>query len=125
MFRHKETLKFAAVATAASLAPLVGLAQVGDPNFNYLNSAIQQISALVNNLVPLTIALALLFFIWGLVQFILASGDEEAKTAGKRKIVWGIVALFVIISVWGLVGLLNQLTGVEQGTGFTLPDTGL
>ena len=92
--------------------PAVTFAQNG-PDLSYLENAVIAIGELVLQLIPIVIALGLLFFIWGLVQFILASGDEEAKDAGKRRMVWGVIALFVIISVWGLVGILSDLTGIE------------
>jgi hypothetical protein len=91
----------------------------------YFSSLVTDIGTLIGNLIPVLIALGILFFIWGLVQFIFASGDEAAKDEGKRKMIWGVIALFVIVSVWGLVALLNQLTGVTQGTSFSPVDTGL
>ncbi len=101
--------------------PVVSQAQGVD--FTYLEEALGQVTNLVAQLIPLAIALGLLFFIWGLVQFIAASGSEEAKEEGKRRMVWGIIALFVIVAVWGLVGLLADLSGVELGAVISIPDT--
>jgi len=68
---------------------------------------------LVSNLVKLAIALALLVFFWGLVKFIFKiGGDEKAVAQGRPLMIWGLVALFVIISVWGLVRLLQTELGV-------------
>jgi hypothetical protein len=85
------------------------------PNIDYVDGIVGTLGDFIEQLVPIVIALGVLFFIWGLVQFIFASGDEAAKDEGKRKMIWGVIALFVIVSVWGLVALLNQLTGVDQG----------
>jgi hypothetical protein len=85
------------------------------PDFSYLDDAVTSIGLLVGKLIPILIALGLLFFIWGLVQFIMAGGDDAAKEKGKSHMVWGIIALFVMISVWGIVGLLSEITGVETG----------
>jgi hypothetical protein len=87
-----------------------------DVDSSFFTNAITAIGTLVNLIIPVLIALGVLFFIWGLVQFIFASGDEAAKDEGKRKMIWGVIALFVIVSVWGLVALLNQVTGVNQTT---------
>jgi len=108
---------------ASALLPVAAFAS--GPDLGYVDSAVSEVGELVVQLVPVVIAIGLLLFIWGLVQFIMASGDDEARAVGKRKIIWGIVALFVIVSVWGLVGLLNDLTGVEQGTEFEAPATGI
>lgn len=106
----------------ALLAPYATRAQgLQTADLAYIEDAVNMVQGLVEQLVPLAIAIGLLFFIWGLVQFIASLGDEESKEVGKRRMVWGVMALFVIVSVWGLVGLLNQITGVEQGGDVELP----
>jgi hypothetical protein len=102
-----------------------GVLYAGGPDLSYLTNTVGGIGGLVETAVPVLIALGLLGFIWGLVTFIFSSGNEDAKEEGKRKMIWGIITLFVIVSVWGLVGLLNQVSGVQQGTGFVIPDTNL
>jgi hypothetical protein len=57
-----------------------------------------------------------------MATFIYASGNEDAIEGGKRKMIWGILALFTIVSVWGLVALLVEITGVQQGAQVTVPD---
>ncbi len=93
------------------LLPVIALAQ--DPDLSWFDSAATQVGDLVGVLIPIVIAIGLLFFIWGLVQFIAASGDEGAKEEGKRKMIWGVVALFVMVAVWGLVELLGTLVGTD------------
>lgn len=112
-----------------SLIALTLLTVVGAPvvyaqqsNFTYIYAAIGQASTVISLAVPVLAALALAFFLWGLVVFIYQSDDEQGRAAGKQRMVWGLVALFVIVSVWGLVLLLNQITGIRQGTvGITAP----
>ncbi|MFZ3020334.1 MAG: hypothetical protein WA051_02345 [Minisyncoccia bacterium] len=95
--------------------PAVALAQTA-PNLNYVEQLLSSISRLVNTALPVIVAVALLFFFYGLAKFILASGgDDDAKKAGKHIMVWGIVALFVMVSVWGLVAFLGQALGIQQG----------
>jgi len=98
-----------------SLLPTVAFAQTGPINLQNIRGAIFQVGELINILLPIVVALALLFFFWGLAKFILASGDEEAKDQGKRIMIWGVLALFVMASVWGLVAFFGNLTGVGQG----------
>ena len=105
--------------SAAILLPLVALAQ--SPDLGWFDRAVTEIGDLVDRAIPVVIAIGLLFFIWGIVQYIAASGDEAAKEEGKRKMIWGIVALFVIIAVWGLVQLLFTLTGVSTTASFSAP----
>ena len=66
--------------------------------------------------IPLIFALALAAFIWGVVQFFILNSDEEAKREqGKQFIVWGIVALAVMLSVLGLVRVLGNTFGILPG----------
>jgi hypothetical protein len=65
---------------------------------------INSVGRLVNSLVLLVIALAVLAFFWGLAKFIFnVSGDEKSVEEGKRIMIWGIIALFVMVSVWGII----------------------
>ena len=80
-----------------------------------LANTITQVSALVNTLVPLLLAIAVLLFLWGLVKFIANIGDETARAAGKSLMIWGMIALFVMVSFWGIIGYVQEslgLTGV-------------
>lgn len=67
-----------------------------------LGSLISSVGYLINILLPITFGLALLYFFWGLANFILKSGSGE-REEGKTKMVWGVIALFVMASVWGIV----------------------
>ena len=97
---------------AALFAPAFAFAQ----QLSNVTSLIQSVRNIVDILIPLVAALALLYFFWGLAKFILASGDEEARANGKHIMIWGIVALFVIVSVWGLVRYIGDAIGVQPNS---------
>ncbi|KKS30816.1 MAG: hypothetical protein UV60_C0006G0082 [Parcubacteria group bacterium GW2011_GWA2_43_11] len=64
-------------------------------------------------LVQVGLAVALVVFVWGLMVFIANADNEKERDEGKSRMVWGIVALFMIVSVWGVVALLSDLMGVS------------
>ena len=67
------------------------------------------------SVIPLIFAIAMVTFIWGAVKFFILESDEAAKREqGKQYMLWGIVALAVMISVWGLVGILRSTFGVTN-----------
>lgn len=71
---------------------------------------------LLNAVVPVLIALAVVYFVWGVVTYVISS-DEEAKKTGRDRIIFGIIGLAVIIGLWGLVNLLkNTFQLNNQGT---------
>lgn len=87
--------------------PLSVLAQV---NTTYTGSTgvgglLKWFSGILALIVPILIAVAVVWFIWSVLQFMITTDEEKKKTA-KLGMVWGIVAIFVMVSVWGLVGIL-------------------
>jgi hypothetical protein len=98
---------------AAFALPMLAFAQ--GPQLSNLEQFVRSIGRLINLLLPIVVALALLAFFWGLAQFIFAAGDEEAKKKGKQTMIWGVVALFIMVSVWGLVGFIGSALGIGQG----------
>lgn len=100
------------------------IASAASPTLAYFNGAVTEIGKVVRALIPVLIGLALLLFIWGLVKFIFASGDEKEVAVGKQRMIWGIIALFVIVSVWGLVALLIDITQVDPDATVKAPFTG-
>jgi len=71
------------------------------------------IGGMLRPIVSLLVSAAILVFLWGVFKFIRSDGKE--KETGKQFMVWGLVGIFVMVSVWGLVNIL-------QGT-FNLNDT--
>jgi uncharacterized membrane protein len=62
---------------------------------------------LVNAVVPLLVALAVVGFVYGIIKYFLNPDNEEKRKDGKSFMLWGLVTLFVIVSIWGLVGILS------------------
>ena len=67
------------------------------------------------NIVPVLMALAVLVFFWGIIKFIAQAGDERAVEEGKGFIVYGLVGIFVIMTVWGIVGFMQESLGLGGG----------
>ncbi|MEK7586156.1 MAG: hypothetical protein AAB477_02935 [Patescibacteria group bacterium] len=68
---------------------------------------------IIKSVVPLLFSLAVAGFIWGIIQYYLNPDNEEKRKKGKTYIIWGLVALFVMISMWGLVGVLTNTFGIK------------
>ncbi|MAG12741.1 hypothetical protein CL630_02940 [bacterium] len=79
-------------------------------------------------LIPFLFGIALIGFLWGVAQFVLNADSEDKRRDGKQIMIWGIIGLFVMISVWGLVAVIGGTfgIGVDPGApprlpGHTLP----
>lgn len=66
------------------------------------------VALIIQPLVGLLMALALAFFLYGAAMFILNAGDPEGRKKGRSALIWGLIGLFIMTSVWGI---LNALTG--------------
>lgn len=66
------------------------------------------IALLFNKAIPVLVAIALLVFFWGVSKLILYADNETKRQEGINTIIWGLVALFVIVSVWGIVFVFTE-----------------
>lgn len=92
--------------------PLFASAQAYD-----FRSLVAMFIDMIKTLVPLVVGLTLLYFIWGIFQLV-ASNSEDSRKEAIGVITYGIVSLFVMISVWGLVSIL---TSTFFGGGLVIP----
>ena len=95
----KNVLQKISIVSVGVLVPVVASAQ----NVGGIASLLKSIQYLIGLTIPVLISLGVLAFLWGIVLY-LFKGD---KAEGKMFMVWGIIALFVMTSVWGLVGILR------------------
>lgn len=70
------------------------------------------IIGILNLVVPLVFGIAVIGFLWGGAHLILHADSEEQRTKGRSLLVWGIIALFVMVSVWGILGILINSFGL-------------
>lgn len=69
---------------------------------------------IINPLIGLLFALALMFFLWGLMQFILNANNEEGRTAGKKHMIWGIAGMFIMVSAYAIIDILRNTFGLYR-----------
>jgi len=79
-----------------------------------LTDTLDVISKLVNSLIPLILAVTVLIFFWGLAMYLLNVGSSESKGKGIHIMVMGIIAIFVMVSIWGIIGILQSTFQVAQ-----------
>lgn len=117
----------------------MGLAALTAPAFAFatgttLQGVLCSVGQLVGQATPIVAALALLAFFWGLAMYLFslsgssdggahmgggtgiqAAASPQGKKMGRTVMLYGIIVLFVMVSVWGLVGLLQQTFGLSSG----------
>lgn len=58
-----------------------------------------------DRIMPLLVAVAVLIFIWNLIHFIANAGNERERETFKNYMVNAVFALFILLSIWGIVGV--------------------
>jgi len=97
-------------STAPSLVTVPGASSACNLITNpKLGDLIDYITCFIGrSVIPLIFALAVVVFVWGVVQFLILGASEEAKRAqGKQLMIWGIIGLAVMLSIWGLVSIVG------------------
>lgn len=105
---------------ALAFLPISAIAQQLTGTETFFRSVARIISTI---LIPLVMTVALLLFFWGLVMYI-RSVSPGSKEEGKSIMIWGIVALFVMTSVWGIVRLIRTELGINQNGNIEIPGFG-
>jgi hypothetical protein len=71
------------------------------------------VSTFLNGILGLFITLAIVVFFWGLIKY-LWSIDAENAHEGLRIMFWGLIAIFVMVSIWGIIRLLQSTLKVTS-----------
>lgn len=85
-----------AIAGAASLLDTLALA-----------------NTFLNALIGLAITLAIVVFFWGLIKYLWGASSENASE-GLSIMMWGVIAIFVMVSIWGIIRLLQNTFNVTS-----------
>lgn len=74
------------------------------------------VGALNTIVIPLIFSLAFGAFAWGVVNYFFIHGDSDTERGkGKEFILWGVVGLAVLFSVWGFVNIMLSTLGIAPG----------
>jgi len=103
------------IITAALVAPLGAFAATG------VSNALTRIGDLITQATPIVVALALLAFFWGLVLYIFGAGDAEKRKKGLAVMIWGVIALFVMLSVFGIIRALQSTLEIDTSGSINIP----
>lgn len=104
------------ILSLASAMPLIVFADARTDVIAVFNN----IKSVLGTVVPIAIALALIYFIWGVIKYVI-SQDEEEKTKSRQQIIYGIIGMFIIVAIWGIVSFIAQYLGVTPTDTTTVP----
>ena len=85
-----------------------------------IQSIICKIGNILDTIIPVLVVLGVVYFVWGVVSYVI-SGDEEAKKKGRERMIYGIIGLVVIVAMWGLVGIVTKTFNLNGSANVTIP----
>lgn len=98
--------------------PLVSSA-AGSDLFTVGQDSADKLLAIFQTLTQVAFLAILVFFFWGLAKYIF--GGAEDKIKGKNLMIWGVLAIFVAASIWGIVAVLKTTFGVGDEQAGVVP----
>jgi uncharacterized membrane protein YidH (DUF202 family) len=88
------------------------VAYAASTNFNGFIANVDNM--IINPLISLLFALAVVYFLYGVFQFIGNQENEEKKTTGKNHMLWGIIGIAIMMGVWAILSMVLSTLGISK-----------
>ncbi|MEK7575320.1 MAG: hypothetical protein AAB511_03775 [Patescibacteria group bacterium] len=103
----------------SSFLPVFALAQGTPPvvvtgNLTTISQVLNRLEAVISLIIPFLVGVAVLIIIYGIISFIANAADEEARANAKHFIIWGVIGVFFMLSIWGLVTIMVNSFGTDE-----------
>jgi len=69
-------------------------------------------TAIINPIIGIIFALAFLLFVWGVAVFLMKADDATGREQGKNHIIYGLIGMFIMVSVFGIINIITNTLGV-------------
>ncbi len=78
---------------------------------------------IIQPIVSLLFAIAFITFVWGVIEFIRGSDSPDGQKTGKKNIIWGIVGMVIMVSVYSIINIITGTIGapISSDKGPLLP----
>ena len=104
------------VSSSVILSPILASAE----SAKSLGTVLDNVKELLAKIIPIIMVIATIVFLWGVVRFITSAQDAEKRKEARDLIIYGLIGLFVMVAVWGLVAIIQQFFGIP-GSGGAIP----
>jgi hypothetical protein len=77
---------------------------------------------ILNPIIAVLFVVATAYFLIGLIRYFIPQGSDTDRQTGQRHMVWGLVGMFLMISVFGIMRIIVNTFGVNLAEfGATVP----
>ena len=78
-----------------------------------VDTLIKKVNGLIiNPLIVLLFALAVMFFLYGVFEFISNQTNEEKKTTGRNHMIWGVIGIVIMMGVFTIIDMIKSTFGI-------------
>lgn len=112
----KKTITKIALVSAA-LLPMIARAE---DLIDLSKRLLRGVGDIVSILIPIVFGMTILAFFWGVFRYVF-SQSSDGKQEAKKVLLWALIAVFIMTSVFGIVRLLQLTLGVQGGGVFAVP----
>jgi TRAP-type C4-dicarboxylate transport system permease small subunit len=80
-----------------------------------LLTVLAAIRQLAESIIPVLMIFVVAIFLWGMVKYVTAAGDEEKIKSARGYIIYGLIGIFVMIAFWGIIQVFAETFGISVG----------
>ena len=68
-----------------------------------LGGLVEYVIGIIDQIIPVLTLLVLLFLLYAAFRYVVKAQEAKGKNPEREAIIWGLISLFVIVSVWGIL----------------------
>ena len=96
------------------LGAFSGLALIAKAAQQQIGGILNTVGTILQTIIPILITLAIVFFFWALITYIMAK-EDEAKKKARNQMISGLIALFVMFAFFGIIRIIMNTFEIEEG----------
>jgi hypothetical protein len=115
MKKYVKAIKFVFLFASVVLSPVVYAVSPSSPQIRTFADIIDLAIQYMRLIIPLLMGAAVVIFLFGVLKYIGSASEVESREEGRRFMVYGIIGLAVMTSVYGLVAFVTNTLGLPTG----------
>ena len=72
------------------------------------------VTQIVNPIILLLSAIALVVFAWGIFEFVRGAADDKSREQGRKAIFWGLIGFVIIFGAYGIIDVALRTFGIDS-----------
>ncbi len=103
------------IALGFIFAPFIASAQIAQ-GAGEVSKLIAFLKDFLSTATVIILAAAVVYFLWNVFGYVMAAGDSDARKEKQSGIIYGVIGIAVMVSIWGLVNFLTSSAKLDTTT---------